>query len=250
MSNKFLLFVSDNGKNFSIHALTEACKRERIEVESVAITDDNLMDYITSSYGVCVVDSYENSYVLNSIKNKCYDLKKKIILYGNPEEVDAMKRIFTDSIIFKEFIRPVEIAEVIAQIKRLKEKALSQSEMKKILVVDDNGTMLRTINGWLEGLYNVSLANSAKRALDAIQKEIPDLILLDYEMPLCSGAKFMEMLSTDDKTKDIPIIFLTSRNDSETVNEVMRLRPKGYILKSTPQESLLKKIEDYFFSIN
>ena len=68
----------------------------------------------------------------------------------------------------------------------------------------------------------------------------PDLILLDYEMPVCSGAQFLEMLHSEPQTKNIPVIFLTSRSDEETVKKVIELGPQGYLLKSQPKEKILE----------
>lgn len=249
MSDRYILLVSNNDKSFTSNALCEAISRQDIEVRNVVITDRDLIGYIDSAFGVIIADTYENTYTMTSIQKKCFELNKKVLLYGNPEEIEAMKRVILDSIIFKELVRPVELDEVITSIKRLRDRAETQNETKKILVVDDDGVMLRTIMGWLEGKYTVSLANSAASALSSIQQNIPDLILLDYEMPVCSGAQFMEKLAKGSDTKNIPVIFLTSRNDETTVREVMALKPKGYVLKTTPQELLLKKMEDYFNSV-
>lgn len=248
MENRYLLLVSNNEKSFTANALYESLTKADFEVRNVAITDTYIGNYIDSAFGVIIASSYENTYALGTIQKKCFELNRKVILFGNPNEIEAMKRTITESVIFKELLRPVEMDEVCNCVRRLKEKAENSNEMKKILVVDDNGVMLRTIMGWLEGRYKVTLANSAAIAMESIKKTVPDLILLDYEMPVCSGAQFMEKLAADSATKDIPIIFLTSRNDAETVKEVMALKPKGYVLKTTPQDKLLKKIEDYFDS--
>lgn len=56
----------------------------------------------------------------------------------------------------------------------------------------------------------------------------------------------MEMLGNEDDTKDIPIIFLISIDDAETVNEVLKLKPQGYILKTTPEKVVIKYIADFF----
>ncbi|MCQ2749895.1 MAG: response regulator [Clostridia bacterium] len=74
----------------------------------------------------------------------------------------------------------------------------------------------------------------------------PDLILLDYEMPVCSGAQFLEMLHSEAQTKDIPVIFLTSRSDEETVRKVLELGPQGYLLKSQSKENIVEAISKFF----
>ena len=73
-----------------------------------------------------------------------------------------------------------------------------------------------------------------------------DLILLDYEMPVISGLQVFEMLKTGDKTKDIPVIFLTGKDDKETVLKVISAKPEKYLLKNMPAEELLKAVDDFF----
>lgn len=120
------------------------------------------------------------------------------------------------------------------------------TQKKHILLVDDAGVYLRAVMGYLEGLYDVTPVISASMAKLAIKERKPDLILLDCNMPKVSGPEFMEQLRSDDATKDIPIIFLTSRDDAATVKHVLELKPEGYILKSTPKEKMLAVIADYF----
>lgn len=250
MLDKYLLIVSDNENSFTTNALYDALLKKKIFVKKASIADVNIPDYINDAFGVVIVDSFENTYMLNAIKKRCYETNKKVMLLGNPEELNVMKRVFVDSIIYKEYVRPVDIEEVIEGVEHLIVKVENQDIMHRILVVDDDGVFLRTVNSWLEGKYIVSLANSAETALKSLKTFVPELILLDYEMPNCSGAQFMELLSTRDNTRELPIIFLTSRCDEETVKEVMKLRPKGYILKTTTQDQIMRKIEDFFDSLN
>ena len=76
--------------------------------------------------------------------------------------------------------------------------------------------------------------------------DLPDLILLDYEMPVTPGPKVMEMLRSESTTKDIPVIFLTGKSDKESVVQVLNLKPEGYILKSVTQNELIEKIAEFF----
>lgn len=120
--------------------------------------------------------------------------------------------------------------------------------MKKILAVDDSGMMLRTIMGWLEGHYEVALANSAAAAKDALAKDRPDMILLDYEMPDVSGADLLAELRESEEYANIPVFFLTSKSDTTVVMSVMTLKPEGFILKTTPPDIVLSTIATYFES--
>ena len=117
---------------------------------------------------------------------------------------------------------------------------------KKILVVDDSITIREGIKRLLGEVYEVSAAQSGITAIRAIALDRPDLVLLDYEMPVCDGMHVLEMLRSETEFADVPVIFLTSRDDPESVKKVLALKPDGYLLKYLkPAE--IRKIVDRFF---
>ena len=73
---------------------------------------------------------------------------------------------------------------------------------------------------------------------------MPDLILLDYEMPEMNGKEVMEKLQSDEELREIPIVFLTSADSKEIVMELLALKPAGYILKPVESQMLLERIEE------
>lgn len=121
---------------------------------------------------------------------------------------------------------------------------------RKVLVVDDSGMMLRTIKTILEGTYEVILANSAMSAFAALEKTKPDIILLDYEMPVCDGKMAFEMIRGNPQTEDIPVFFLTAVDEKEKIVEVLELKPEGYILKPVNGKKLIARIEEYFKGVS
>lgn len=134
------------------------------------------------------------------------------------------------------------------------EKYLSQNEVekdiishqKKVLVVDDSDFMLKTMQDLLDKDYEVILAKSGLSAIRGITLERPDLILLDYEMPVCNGSQVLEMIRAEEDFANIPVIFLTSRVDRESVRKVIELKPEGYLSKSL-QPADIKREVDHFF---
>ena len=106
--------------------------------------------------------------------------------------------------------------------------------------------ILRNIKTLLEDKYKVVLANSGAMAIKYLALNIPDLILLDYEMPIVDGSQVMQMIREDPEFQDIPIIFLTGKNDAQTVMNVMELKPEGYLLKSMEPKKLHAAIDDFF----
>ena len=123
------------------------------------------------------------------------------------------------------------------------EGAAPAGDRKTVLVVDDNAATLRGIKAMLERKYNVTLANSGVKAMTSMGKNRPDVILLDYEMPVCDGRQTLEMIRADEDLRDIPVIFLTSVNDKEHIQAVIKLLPAGYMLKPAVPGKLIGAIE-------
>lgn len=113
-----------------------------------------------------------------------------------------------------------------------------------ILIIDDNALVLRNMKVLLDDKYSVSVAASATQAYMAMEKRKPDVILLDYEMPEINGKDLYIKIKKDEEYKDIPIVFLTSAADANVVQELLSLRPAGYVLKPVNTMNLLGVIED------
>jgi DNA-binding NarL/FixJ family response regulator len=84
------------------------------------------------------------------------------------------------------------------------------------------------------------------QAITYIANHTPDLILLDYDMPITPGPQVMEMIRSEHNAKEIPIIFLTGKSDKESVMRVMSLRPQGYLLKSLSKEEITEAVDNFF----
>lgn len=119
---------------------------------------------------------------------------------------------------------------------------------KKILAIDDSGTVLRSIINWLGDEYAVTVANSGFKAIRAISKDRPDLVLLDYEMPVCDGPQLLRMIRAEADYEDLPIIFLTGRNDRASITQIMSYHPAGYLLKSSGADAVKSAVHKFFDS--
>lgn len=121
------------------------------------------------------------------------------------------------------------------------EKGISK-EKRHILVVDDSAVVLRNVKTLLEPKYSVSVAASGSQALIALGKKRPDLILLDYEMPMMDGKATMELIQMEEEYKNIPIVFLTSVSSKDVVMQLLALKPAGYLLKPAEGDALLRMV--------
>ena len=114
------------------------------------------------------------------------------------------------------------------------------------LIVDDSLTIRQAMKQLLEEDYAVSVAESGVAAIRTITLDPPDLVLLDYEMPVCDGRQTLEMLRSEEAFADIPVIFLTGRRDTDTMIKVMPLKPAGYLLKNSKPADLKKEVDHFF----
>lgn len=138
------------------------------------------------------------------------------------------------------------MSEVEKYLRQNEEKKNAESLKKKILVVDDSLFMLNMMEELLGKDYEVLTVTSGLAAFRSIALDRPDLVLLDYEMPVCDGSQILEMIRSEKGFTDIPVIFLTSRVNRESVEKVIALRPEGYLSKSIPPESIKKEIDRFF----
>jgi len=119
------------------------------------------------------------------------------------------------------------------------------SERKTIFLVDDNLTNLTVGKTALTEHYNVFTLNSGEKLLKMLEKNIPDLILLDIEMPEMNGYEVLKIIKNKEETKNIPVIFLTARDDVEGELEGLSLGAIDYITKPFSPVLLLKRIETH-----
>ena len=184
--------------------------------------------------------------VLSYIKDQVHEHGIRFFVIGTQDELDETLRDFPPNLLKATFTRPFRADEVIDKITMEAMKVSRLQESKRILVIDDDATMLRTMKDMLSTRYRVYTANSGMNAIQMLVHTEVDLILLDYEMPVIKGPQILEMIRSESHTKDIPVMFLTSKNDRESIIQVMSLNPVNYLLKSLPQAEILEKIAEYF----
>ena len=172
-------------------------------------------------------------------------VEEDIPIFYMGEDVSALHDIIPEHILQDIFQRPIDV-KVSAKVMDEFIKKHGKQVKKKILVVDDSGAMLRNVKGWLEDKYQVILANSGAMAIKYLATNRPDLVPLDYEMPVVDGRQVLEMIRTETEFCDVPVIFLTSKNDRESIMKVMELKPEGYLLKTMEPKQIVQEVDSFF----
>ena len=118
--------------------------------------------------------------------------------------------------------------------------------MKNVILIAAPAAGKGTEAALLKEQYNVILVKNGMEAINKVMEKKPDLILLDYEMPVCDGRQVLEMIRAESDLADIPVIFLTNKNDRESVTKVTALKPEGYLLKTMEPVKIVKAIDNFF----
>ncbi|MEP3837622.1 MAG: response regulator [Algibacter sp.] len=126
-----------------------------------------------------------------------------------------------------------------------------------ILLIEDDMIEIMKFNRTISQLqlnHNVIEANNGEDALKILEKkdELPDIILLDLNMPKINGIEFLGILKNDDVLKYIPIIILTTSSNQKDLLECYKVGIAGYVLKPLKYEDYVTKMERLlaYWSIN
>ncbi len=242
-----LLIVSQS-QNYLLMSLEKHLLKMSFRALSVA-ADMEAIGEIKEELGGIVLYAdeklLEQQQALLYIKDRVVMDDLPVFAIGAKEVLAKIKDIIPAHLLLQTFIRPINI-HVSEIVEKISDVLKRYNMKKKILVVDDSGTALRLVKGWLEEKYEVTLANSAAMAIKYVTTNRPDLILLDYEMPVVDGKQVLEMMRSEMEFTDIPVMFLTNKDDPHSIQNVRELKPEGYLLKTQESAQIIKAIDDFF----
>ncbi|MDE7229691.1 MAG: response regulator [Oscillospiraceae bacterium] len=124
------------------------------------------------------------------------------------------------------------------------EAVSGNGEKKHILIVDDDRTVLKMLKSALGDTYEVTTMINGVMVDKLLEAKKVDLIILDYEMPIETGADIFRRIKNNPKAAHIPVCFLTGVSDREKIMEVMSLKPHGYLLKPIDMDMLSSTIKN------
>lgn len=245
-NNQFMIIMEE--QSYLAQAFIEAFEKQKFKVQIINIAAASA---ITTSeqpcgYLICTSPSLlKKAVIIKAIVDQAVQEKTPVFVMGNVDELEVLWETLSPQMLKDVFTRPINLGDVVENIHQQIEE-FYVAKKRTILAVDDSGIILRKIKSLLEDSYEVILVNSGAMAIKYLTLNRPDLILLDYEMPIVDGSQVMQMLREDPEFQHIPIIFLTGKNDAETVKNVMALKPEGYLLKSMNPHKLHQAIDNFF----
>jgi CheY-like chemotaxis protein len=120
------------------------------------------------------------------------------------------------------------------------------NQKPKVLVVDDEPLNVDYIEQGLEDCdYQIVTAFNGQEALDQIQKEHPDLILLDLMMPVLDGFAVLAKIKADNDLRNIPVIIISSMSDSKSIVKGIKQGAEDYLTKPVDVDLLVQKVKEY-----
>lgn len=189
---------------------------------------------------------FEAADVLVYLKDVCAEEEKPLCIVGYDKELTEIRNTVPAQYISRDFKRPFDMKDLTSALVSLAEADEERKKGRHILLVDDDPTFLKMMQDWLSMKYNITSVRSGMQAITYIANHKPDLILLDYDMPITPGPQVMEMIRSEHNAAEIPIIFLTGKSDRESVMTVMALKPQGYLLKTMGKEEIVEAVDHFF----
>lgn len=210
---------------------------------------------------VCFVDAEDTEFIsqVMTLRNNANYNNCPIVVVSDKETIDILKSAVANFVdIFIE--RPIAAVKIMATIIHyLRGQNEAEAELgmgddlaglevgevkkKRVMVIDDDRTVLKLLKGALDGVYEVTPMANGITATKFFESHTCDLILLDYEMPGANGPQVFRILRNMEAAANVPIVFLTGVADKAKIQEVLALRPQGYLLKPVDVEKVHRTIE-------
>jgi len=248
MDKRVLLIGST--KSFMVSAIAKGLEKEEYEViscepdnQAVESLENRPFIYLLYLGDEVALNSELLTYLSEAIDSEHFLL----YLIGTQTEFEAAENFIPASKVTENYLRPIDVKSLAEQLDTVvRDSSVDEEQKKKILVIDDDGTMLRMIKTWLSVKYRVYMASSGKIAMSFLQSNEVDLVLLDYEMPVMNGPQVLKLIRANLSTQDMPVMFLTSKSDKDSVLSVASLKPEKYLLKTMPKAQLIGAIDEFF----
>jgi DNA-binding response OmpR family regulator len=119
------------------------------------------------------------------------------------------------------------------------------AELKKILVVDDDPYILMSLEFLMKkNGYEVMVARNGTEALDLVEKQIPDLVLLDIMMPDVDGYEICKHIKKSAKLKHSKVVFMSAKSKEVDIQKGYDLGASLYVTKPFSTRELVKKVNE------
>jgi two-component system alkaline phosphatase synthesis response regulator PhoP len=117
--------------------------------------------------------------------------------------------------------------------------------MKKILIVDDEPNIVMSLEyTFKKNNFEVFIARDGQEALDILQKQLPDVIILDVMMPMVDGFATLEQIKKDERLRHCKVIFLSAKNKEKDIAKGLSLGANLYVVKPFSIKKLVDQVHE------
>ena len=139
---------------------------------------------------------YAKPDLLVYLKDLCFGEEKLLCVVGYSKEIAEIEDVIPKILIEREFERPVDVKILSKAVHELVREKAKKLKKRHILLVDDDVVFLQMMQKWLSSRYRVTVVKSGMQAITFIGAHTPDLILLDYDMPITPGPQIPQTFAS------------------------------------------------------
>jgi CheY-like chemotaxis protein len=244
--NNILFVLKDN--SYLMPSFREQLEKLDYEIITVPCDIDAINAVKDPVSGVLIFadeKTVEQASPLTFLKDWATANSVPIFALGPPGDLEELKQIIPERLIQLEFLRPLDIllSDMVKQIDGFIQK---NSARMTILAVDDSGAILRAAKAGLGNKYSLFLVNSGAMAIKYLAQNRPDMVLLDYDLPAIDGGQIFELIRSESQFADVPVVFLTPKQNKKAAMNVRGIKPDGFLAKSLEPAAIMTAIDDLF----
>jgi two-component system alkaline phosphatase synthesis response regulator PhoP len=117
--------------------------------------------------------------------------------------------------------------------------------MKKILIVDDEPNIVMSLEyTFKKNNFEVFIARDGQEALDILEKQFPDIIILDVMMPMVDGFATLEQIKKNERLQHCKVIFLSAKNKEKDIKKGLSLGANLYVTKPFSIKKLVEQVQE------
>lgn len=207
--------------------------------QAIQLVQETHIDVILLDFEMPVMDGMKTLNYLRNLK-ECINVPV-IMLTGRRDQYAVMNSLVMG--IDGYLLKPVSKDILIETVMKVLEKRSEKGEKKIVVAIDDDMSYLKQLDSFLKDTYHVVMINSARLAVNYLSNHEPDVILLDYQIPLYNGVTLMKMLEQNSLCQNKPVIMLSGTLDQEAIKEIYVHKPFAVLAKPVSQKILLEQIQ-------
>ena len=231
--------------HFIFNVIKSGLERENFSVVTQLLSKKEAIDNTLPGLWLLILDKdlLSNADILGKINEKAVSSNARIFLAGSDEDLTIASGIISKNVIAATFKKPLNIMELGDTLNH-SIFGNSDEDTVRILVIDDDSTMLHFVEQLISSSYTVYLANSGESALSFLKNNRVDLILLDIRMPNMDGFETIVHIRKLKNFETTPIVFFTANDDLEAEAKCLSAGGADFIRKPFLPEVLQLRVRN------